>query len=541
MWSSPAAFEVEGAASAQAFAATGAEAGVRTPSDWSSRMQADPNMLSELLLGQQRMNMQLNMQLVQLLAQGLSQQNPTSAPAAPRRKSRNKAPRPQKAERERRRQAWIMATTAKGAADCEETENSQEAQGDVAAPPQPRSDAESWIEVDTMATKAYVDDQIRELKLERDALAAELADVRSSTEASISDAVEGAVRKLMDIIEKGKAEMQAQMKTMATRDELAKQSKELSCRTDAACEQLSELNQTLESAAKLCTELQQERATSAETVEQTRKAAVDRCEAVAHLTSEHRALQAEVKHAIAELSDVKVRLDESEATKEEPFESKELVEQLNQLQREKDELAARLADVRGSMQKSEAETADEILQLKTGRDGTLEQLSQEMSEMKHTVGSLNNAVARLTKDEQFSQFKLEKDANMERVSSVPHAAVKDAVSALTTTIHSFNIFACLDFEEEIPSNPRKQQYITVTLLRSSDGSTVASAPTPCKFSYRYYYNWGFSHWIDDTEALHQCVTRLMASKGAAGLRWAYFTHSPLVITNLSYICIHLRK
>eukprot|EP00971_Amphidinium_carterae_P266933 5294767-Amphidinium_carterae.1 len=71
-----------------------------------------------------------------------------------------------------------------------------------------------------MATKAYVDEQIRALKLERDALAAELADVRRCMEASSSDAVEGAVRKLMDIIEKGKAEMQAQMKTMATRDEL---------------------------------------------------------------------------------------------------------------------------------------------------------------------------------------------------------------------------------------------------------------------------------------------------------------------------------
>eukprot|EP00971_Amphidinium_carterae_P269627 5348811-Amphidinium_carterae.1 len=79
-------------------------------------------MLSELLLGQQRMNMQLNMQLVQLLGQGLSQQSPTS----PRRKSRNKAPRPQKAERERRRQAWIMATSAEGAAEFEGTENGQE-------------------------------------------------------------------------------------------------------------------------------------------------------------------------------------------------------------------------------------------------------------------------------------------------------------------------------------------------------------------------------------------------------------------------------
>eukprot|EP00971_Amphidinium_carterae_P225669 4475597-Amphidinium_carterae.1 len=47
----------------------------------------------------------------------------------------------------------------------------------------------------TAATKVYVDEQIGALKLEREALVAELADVRSSMEASISDAVEGAVRK----------------------------------------------------------------------------------------------------------------------------------------------------------------------------------------------------------------------------------------------------------------------------------------------------------------------------------------------------------
>eukprot|EP00971_Amphidinium_carterae_P057876 1144683-Amphidinium_carterae.1 len=126
------------------------------------------------------------------------------------------------------------------------------------------------------------------------------------------------------------------------------------------------------------------------------------------------------------------------------------------------------------MQKSKADTADEILQLKTGRDGTLEQLSQEMSEMKHTVGSLNNAVA---------QFELEKDATMERLSSVLRtldAAGKDAVAA-PMTIHGFDVFACLDFGEQFETrgDDVTQRSITMTLLRSSDGSTVASAPTPC--------------------------------------------------------------
>eukprot|EP00971_Amphidinium_carterae_P019735 388855-Amphidinium_carterae.1 len=46
-------------------------------------------------------------------------------------------------------------------------------------------------------------------------------DVRSSMEANISDAVEGTVRKVMDTIEKEKAEVQPQMKTMVTRDEMA--------------------------------------------------------------------------------------------------------------------------------------------------------------------------------------------------------------------------------------------------------------------------------------------------------------------------------
>eukprot|EP00971_Amphidinium_carterae_P177423 3518775-Amphidinium_carterae.1 len=139
-----------------------------------------------------------------------------------------------------------------------------------------------------MATKAYVDEEIRALKLEREALVAELAVVRSSMEASISDAVEGAVRMVMDTIEKEKAEVQAQMNTMATRDELVDH----------------------------FIQHEIERVTIAEMAEQMWETEVETVLAVAQLTSltsEHHTLQAQVRHAIAELSVVRVRLDESDA------------------------------------------------------------------------------------------------------------------------------------------------------------------------------------------------------------------------------------
>eukprot|EP00971_Amphidinium_carterae_P004098 81314-Amphidinium_carterae.1 len=73
-------------------------------------------------------------------------QTSVSAPVAAWKKSRNKAPRPQKAERERRKQAWMAATAAAahGTAELQETIHSH--RGDVAAP-QRRSDAESSEEV----------------------------------------------------------------------------------------------------------------------------------------------------------------------------------------------------------------------------------------------------------------------------------------------------------------------------------------------------------------------------------------------------------
>eukprot|EP00971_Amphidinium_carterae_P297037 5900949-Amphidinium_carterae.1 len=94
------------------------------------------------------------------------------------------------------------------------------------------------------------------------------------------------------------------------------------------------------------------------------------------------------------------------------------------------------------------------------------------------------------------------------------AAVKDAVRAPPTTIHSFDVFACLDVGERTERDGINQRPITVTLLRSSDGSTLASALAPCKRCFT-----GFSFWVDTPQALHQCVTRLMASNGVAGQRW----------------------
>eukprot|EP00971_Amphidinium_carterae_P001988 39759-Amphidinium_carterae.1 len=64
-----------------------------------------------------------------------------------------------------------------------------------------------------------------------------------------------------------------------------------------------------------------------------------------------------------------------------------------------------------------------------------------------------------------------------------------------TSIHGFDLFACLDFGEytRIRCNDIIEWPITVTLLRSSDGSTLASAPAPCKRRCCR----GFSHWVDD--------------------------------------------
>eukprot|EP00971_Amphidinium_carterae_P214335 4253637-Amphidinium_carterae.1 len=162
---------------------------------------------------------------------------------------------------------------------------------------------------------------------------------------------------------------------------------------------------------------------------------------------------------MAKLETLKVAAVETEKMR---VASKELVEQLSQLKRDKDEMAAELADVQGSMQKNHAATANEILQMKTSSDDGYEQLSKQTSDLKHTVAQLTNTtqaavqdVAALkermeemqlmalksmaTKEEvekQFDQLKRDKDATMERLSSVTgaldvdHAAVEDAVSAV---------------------------------------------------------------------------------------------------------------
>eukprot|EP00971_Amphidinium_carterae_P251935 5002155-Amphidinium_carterae.2 len=102
------------------------------------------------------------------------------------------------------------------------------------------------------------------------------------------------------------------------------------------------------------------------------------------LSNEQSRLQATAKAGMAKLEALKVAAVEMEKMR---VASRELVEQLN---RDKDELAAEFAGVQDSMQKNHAETADEILQMKTGSDAHYEQLSQQTSELKHTVTQLTD-------------------------------------------------------------------------------------------------------------------------------------------------------
>eukprot|EP00971_Amphidinium_carterae_P234873 4660717-Amphidinium_carterae.1 len=110
------------------------------------------------------------------------------------------------------------------------------------------------------------------------------------------------------------------------------------------------------------------------------------------------------------------------------------------------------------MQKNHAETANEILQMKTTNDVRYEQLSKQTSDLKHAVAQLTDTTQAAVQDvaalkermeemqskalqsmatreeveKHFGQLKLEKDASIERLSSVTgalDAAVKDAVSA----------------------------------------------------------------------------------------------------------------
>eukprot|EP00971_Amphidinium_carterae_P150199 2977238-Amphidinium_carterae.1 len=173
-------------------------------------------------------------------------------------------------------------------------------------------------------------------------------------------------------------------------------------------------------------------------------------------------------------------------------------------------------------------------------------------------------------EKQFRQLKLDKDATIERLSAVTgtlDAAVKDAVSAAMkdgpeqelkrvkaslkalsspqgggvlqspprTTIHHLEFFAHLRLESISSTHSRTQYQITVTLVRGSDASSLASAVAPsCKLCSEND-KWWPRKWVHDPEALRQCVTGLLGSRGAASgqQRWAYVAYCR--IDNLSYI------
>mmetsp|Transcript_38007 Transcript_38007/g.87842 ORF Transcript_38007/g.87842 Transcript_38007/m.87842 type:complete len:453 (+) Transcript_38007:73-1431(+) len=252
-----------------------------------------------------------------------------------------------------------------------------------------------------------------------------------------------------------------------------------------------------------------------------------------------------------------------------------LREDNNQLRCDEDELVAQLADVQGSMQKNPAET------MNTGKDVSYEQLSKQTGDLKHMVTQLTDGqgaaqvavhdVAALKErmeefEKQFHQLKFDKDATIERLSNVKgalDAAVKDAVSAAMKdgperelervkaslnelsspqnhlnaappqspprTTHAFDVFAHLKFSDRTICGNVQQWQIRVTLVRSSNRSILVSDVAPCKLCHEKRKTW-----VDDTEALHQCVTGLLASHaGGPEQRWAYVAGCS--IDNLSSI------
>eukprot|EP00971_Amphidinium_carterae_P258323 5127336-Amphidinium_carterae.1 len=127
---------------------------------------------------------------------------------------------------------------------------------------------------------------------------------------------------------------------------------------------------------------------------------------------------------------------------------------------------------------------------------------------------------------------LERELERVKASTLKELSSPQVQSPPPTTIHAFDVFAHLTLGNFTRCGNVRQYPITVTLVRGSDASSLASAVAPsCKLCY-------YSHckvWVDDTEALRQCVTGLLASHGAAGgqQRWAYVTWYG--IDNLSYI------
>eukprot|EP00971_Amphidinium_carterae_P035340 695875-Amphidinium_carterae.1 len=124
-------------------------------------------------------------------------------------------------------------------------------------------------------------------------------------------------------------------------------------------------------------------------------------------------------------------------------------------------------------------------------------------------------------EERIAKLEADKDNAVAQLTVVQDVvALKERLEEMQVplpTIHAFDVFAHLQLGNMTQCGNVYQWPITVTLVRSCDASSLASALAPCKLCV---FNEHAKCWVD-TEALRQCVTRLLLSDGAAGgqQRW----------------------
>eukprot|EP00971_Amphidinium_carterae_P035341 695876-Amphidinium_carterae.1 len=181
-------------------------------------------------------------------------------------------------------------------------------------------------------------------------------------------------------------------------------------------------------------------------------------------------------------------------------------------------LKERLEEMQSKALKSMAtkeEVERQFGQLKLDKDATIERLSNVTGTLDAAVKDAVRAAMKDVPERELERVKASlKPDNLKELSS-PHSAA--LLQSPPKTIHAFEVFAHLQFRDP-PSCGNVDQWpiTTVTLVRSCDASSLASAVAPGR----------------------QCVTRLLASHGAAGpeQRWEYVTCDG--IDNLSHISTH---
>eukprot|EP00971_Amphidinium_carterae_P284344 5645258-Amphidinium_carterae.1 len=268
--------------------------------------------------------------------------------------------------------------------------------------------------------------------------------------------------------------------------------------------------------------------------EQMRKLRTEKDVTIAHLSKELEAMKLELDGARSQIEQLLSEQSRLQATakadKDVAFE---------QLSREMSDLKHTV----GSLNNAVAQLTDE----QGTTQATVQDVSVEVSALSERLEDMQSMALRSMAmkeeiDEQLSRCKLDKDAAIERLD----AAVQDAVSAAMKNapeqelervkaslkelrspnrraapieMFAFLTFKVRDLHISIPryGSDGTSYSIFVTILRS-DGLKLGSTMAPCKL-----YQWPGKNskdtvrYVDDTEKLHECITRLFAKRGLGPL------------------------